>query len=58
MDTDLQRSCGRQVDVNSQLVTELLQLVHHFGFRWRVTAEQGHLGESGVDVVSGGDVGK
>lgn len=54
--TDMQSSCWGQIDVDSQLVTELLQLIHHFGFGWRVAPEQRQLREFLVDVVCCGDV--
>lgn len=53
------QSSGRgQIDVDPQLVTQLLQLVHQFGLGWGVAPEQGQLRESSVDVVSGGNVGQ
>lgn len=58
MRTYVQCSCRGQVNVNAQLVTQLLQLVHHLGFRWRVASEQGQPREFAVDVVGGGDVGQ
>lgn len=52
----MQSSRGGQINVDSQLVTELLQLIYHFGLGWRVAPEQGQLGESMVDVVGCGNV--
>lgn len=52
----MQSSSRGQIDVDSQLVTELLQLIHHFGLWWRVAPEQGQLWESIVDVVGCGNV--
>lgn len=54
--TDMQGSCWGQIDVDSQLVAELLQLIHHFGFGWRVAPEQSQLREFLVDVVCRGNV--
>lgn len=54
--TDIQSSCWGQIDVDSQLVAELLQLIHHFGFGWRVAPEQSQLREFLIDVVCCGDV--
>lgn len=54
----MQSSGRRQIDVDSQLVTELLQLVHQFGLGWGVAPEQGQLREFSVDVVSCGNVGQ
>ena len=52
----MQRSCRGQIDVNPQLVTQLLELIHHLGLGWRVAPEEGQLREFAIDVVGCGNV--
>lgn len=56
--TDMQCSSRGQVNVDPQLVAQLLQLLHHFGFGWRVAPEQSQFREFAVDVVRCGHVGQ
>lgn len=54
----MQSSCRRQVNVDPQLETQLLQLLHQLGFGWWVAPEQSQVRELTVDVVRSGHVGQ